>query len=153
MDSDVRRKQDFYTVATDVPYGRDSVPTATWYEGSIRVTSTGVPIAIDPPVEESAVPLMDCPVFEHDCKDCIYTGSGMVSVLGDDPRRSDFYYCQKGAFKSVIARYGSEGWEYTSMGTTYSHKDIVNLTNLDPRLNAAYEAGIARGYVEDVRNA
>ena len=42
--------------------------------------------------------------FSHDCDACVYLGS-------DD--KNDFYFCKKG-IPTVISRFGSDGWEYTS---------------------------------------
>ncbi len=49
------------------------------------------------------------PRFTHDCEHCKYLGHW--SFLGT---YFDLYFCKRGNDPTVIARYGSEGHEYTS---------------------------------------
>jgi hypothetical protein len=44
---------------------------------------------------------IDKPKFKHDCSNCVFIGR---------MEGHDIYRCRK----SVIARYGDEGWEYLS---------------------------------------
>ena len=53
--------------------------------------------------EKTAIP---DPIYKHDCDVCIYLGSyQLVGVY-------DLYLCEAG--KTVIARWGSEGYQYDS---------------------------------------
>lgn len=45
------------------------------------------------------------PLFTHDCDCCSFLGS-----FGNH----DLYYCGRGARETIIARYGNEGFDYTS---------------------------------------
>ena len=53
--------------------------------------------------EETAIP---DPIYKHDCDVCIYLGSYQLVI------DYDLYLCQ--ASKTVIARWGSEGYQYDS---------------------------------------
>ena len=52
------------------------------------------------------------PKHQHDCEKCHYLGTGKCPALGED--EFDFYICTGSIGRSMIARYGSEGPEYTS---------------------------------------
>ena len=52
------------------------------------------------------------PKYQHDCEKCHYLGTGKCPALGED--EFDFYICTGSIGRSMIARYGSEGPEYTS---------------------------------------
>jgi hypothetical protein len=45
------------------------------------------------------------PKFKHDCGECVFLG-----IHNDH----DLYYCFQSSTPTVIARYGSEGWDYKS---------------------------------------
>jgi hypothetical protein len=50
--------------------------------------------------------------FIHDCENCLFVGQF---------QEYDLYFCDQGGFSpTVIARYGSDGPEYTS-GINFSH--------------------------------
>jgi hypothetical protein len=48
------------------------------------------------------------PQFEHDCEACLFLGRL------HDQRRYDLYYCQGGGEPNVLARWSSNGPDYTS---------------------------------------
>ena len=53
--------------------------------------------------ENSAIP---DPIYKHDCDNCIYLGSYPKGV------DYDLYLCEAG--KTLVARWGSEGYQYDS---------------------------------------
>lgn len=65
----------------------------------------------------------------HDCNDCIPLGQYL---------ENDLYYCRKGPRHTVIARFGSDGPEYTSG---------FGLVSIDKRLHIANEMAKAAGYI------
>ena len=52
--------------------------------------------------------------YTHDCDKCYYLGRY---------EDNDLYYCSKSSLPTVIARYGDEGWKYSS-GMIFANKDI-----------------------------
>ena len=46
------------------------------------------------------------PIYKHDCDICIYLGSCRLSI------DYDLYLCEAG--KTLVARWGSEGYQYDS---------------------------------------
>lgn len=60
---------------------------------------------------------MSKPVWQHDCKSCIYLGTIKPRSKDDEP--VDCYWCRKGSdpaptHVSMLGRYGNEGHEYAS---------------------------------------
>ena len=49
------------------------------------------------------------PLYVHDCAQCTFLGR--FDWTGDT---YDLYFCPQVEFPTVVARYGDEGWEYTS---------------------------------------
>ena len=48
--------------------------------------------------------------FEHHCDNCVFLGNHILSEV-----KMDLYACvNDGNIKTVIARYGSEGYDYSS---------------------------------------
>ena len=72
--------------------------------------------------EETAIP---DPIYKHDCDICIYLGSYQLVI------DYDLYLCQ--ASKTVIARWGSEGYQY-------EQDDVLADTNDFPITVAARRA-------------
>lgn len=64
------------------------------------------------------------PKYQHDCEKCHYLGTGKCPVLGED--EFDFYICTGPTGRSMIARYGSEGPEYTS-GVLFGCEELTDL--------------------------
>lgn len=58
--------------------------------------------------------MADTPQFTHDCNSCLFLGryEDTATLHGRD---YDLYYCGRCDEGSVIARFGSDGWEYQSM--------------------------------------
>jgi hypothetical protein len=52
------------------------------------------------------------PQFTHDCTTCTFLGRYVDTTTDPEPTPVDLYHCTKGP--TVIARYGSEGPQYTS---------------------------------------
>ncbi len=70
------------------------------------------------------------PKFEHDCDLCTFLG---------EYQRHDLYFCDKcTAGPTLIARYGSEGKQYTSG---------LELAAVDPLLAEARRRAIERGFL------
>jgi hypothetical protein len=68
------------------------------------------------------------PRFKHDCDRCVFLG---------DYRAHDLYFCEACAGgPTVLARYGSEGKQYTSG---------LELAAFDPLLAEARERAVRRG--------
>lgn len=71
------------------------------------------------------------PLFKHDCVGCRYLGTGIIKALSQLPL--DFYICSaisgliEPLCRTLIARYGDEGSQYTSGGLF----ECVQLTRLD----------------------
>lgn len=57
---------------------------------------------------------LDPPRFTHDCDGCTYLGRMECRAFGHT-QPYDLYACLQGRVGSVVARYGSEGSQYTSM--------------------------------------
>lgn len=64
------------------------------------------------------------PKYQHDCEKCKYLGTGTCPALGED--EFDFYICTSSIGRSIIARYGSEGPEYTS-GVLFGCEELTAL--------------------------
>ena len=62
--------------------------------------------------------------YQHDCEKCHYLGTGKCPALGED--EFDFYICTGPTGRSMIARYGSEGPEYTS-GVLFGCEELTDL--------------------------
>lgn len=75
------------------------------------------------------------PMFEHDCKSCIFLGGG--SLESNPEIWYDYYYCSQGVRPTVIARYSSDGPDYLS--------GVYNIATTPPLAEAyrrAKEAGL-----------
>ena len=69
------------------------------------------------------------PRYRHDCSICTFLGRE-----GD----YDLYYCDAGA-KTVIARFGSEGWQYRSG---------IAFVGRDPELTEAFKRAKEKGLIK-----
>ena len=68
------------------------------------------------------------PLYEHDCKDCIFLGTF---------ENADLYFCTQGnTIKTIIARFGNEGPSYIS-GLTFKDDNLY--------LKEAYKRSRAKG--------
>ena len=45
------------------------------------------------------------PQFDHDCDQCRFLGRY---------EKHDLYFCDQSGMPTVLARYGNDGWDYTS---------------------------------------
>lgn len=69
------------------------------------------------------------PTYEHDCDDCRFLGAHKV-----DGQTLDLYVCEDGFMgNSLIARFGSEGPEYSSLPV-----DLIGRAKL-PKTHALVE--------------
>lgn len=57
------------------------------------------------------------PSHTHDCNKCVFLGD----YPDVDGRPLDLYVCQQNGMPTVIARYGSRGYQYTSGLSLASH--------------------------------
>lgn len=64
------------------------------------------------------------PVHEHDCERCVFHGTG----TGDNGKIVDFYTCGD----TVLARYGSDGPEYSSGDAEIYARDPPFFTSQGP---------------------
>jgi hypothetical protein len=78
--------------------------------------------------EKTAIPE---PIHKHDCDVCIYLGSYQLVV------DYDLYLCE--ASKTVIARWGSEGYQYDSGLALIQHNVFIAVA---ARRALAYYMGI-----------
>lgn len=65
---------------------------------------------------------------KHDCTECVALGT-----FGE----YDLYYCEKGPGPTLVARYGSDPWEYTS-----------GLVSALPALTEARRQAVAKGLID-----
>ena len=87
------------------------------------------------------------PLYEHDnhCQPPdVFTGHGDVTMPDGQAVLLDFWYCH--VMKSVIARYGNDGPEYTSFGSLGYDRKVMDL---DPRLKEAYRRAVIAGLIEE----
>ena len=104
------------------------------------------------------------PKYKHDCDDCVWLGTTTYPaplLNGTAPmRNADLYYCkQSGNFAmgnaldaTIIARYSSEGCEYSSMPAsmmkTHMQEFLGQLSTGMPALISAYVYAKAKGLVQ-----
>lgn len=81
------------------------------------------------------------PVHTHDCKSCTYLGTVPPGSYSDTP--CDLYVCPQGHLPTVIARYGSEGPQYTS-GILFA-KDHLKANRTGHPLAIAYKRAVQYG--------
>ena len=81
--------------------------------------------------ENTAIP---DPIYKHDCDICIYLGSCRLSI------DYDLYLCE--ASKTVIARWGSEGYQYEQDDVLADTNDFA--TAVAARRALAYFMGIRK---------
>jgi len=72
------------------------------------------------------------PTYTHDCEKCISLGG--IQLYGSP---TDLYVCFKASYASIVARYGSEPWEYTSAPANA-------LRNINPEHEPALAEGLRR---------
>ena len=78
--------------------------------------------------EKTAIP---DPIYKHDCDFCIYLGIYQLDV------GYDLYLCEAG--KTLVARWGSEGYQYDSGLALISHNSTIAVA---ARRALAYYMGI-----------
>jgi hypothetical protein len=55
------------------------------------------------------------PHYTHDCGMCVYLGSILSDTrFSDTPQIADLYFCPQVGWPTVIARWSSEGGDYSS---------------------------------------
>ena len=60
---------------------------------------------------------MDKIIYKHDCGNCRFLGNFYFNE-----EMHDLYFCPKGNYSDLIARFGDEGWEYASLSLdTFLH--------------------------------
>jgi len=72
---------------------------------------------------------MENPHFTHDCDSCTFLGRD----IDNDNSPLDMYFCPQGGLPTIIARFGSEGSEYSSATIsvinenldTFSHSPLL----------------------------
>jgi len=72
------------------------------------------------------------PVFKHDCQECSY----QMTIQAPNGKQADLYLCPKSQISQVLARYGNEPSEYTTlaeqMGAILNNPSIPELPTLFP---------------------
>ena len=78
--------------------------------------------------EKTAIP---DPIYKHDCDVCVFLGSYQLDV------GYDLYLCEAG--KTLVARWGPEGYQYDSGLALISHNSTIAVA---ARRATAYYMGI-----------
>ena len=84
---------------------------------------------------EEYVPI---PIWDHDCELCVYLGEFEVE---SDKNVYDLYYCNKGPFPTLIARFG-DGADYISG----LHFGIQDRDKMDSAIGEAYRRAKVQGF-------
>lgn len=111
---------------------------------------------IDPVIH---VDKKEVPLYKHDCDQCIFLGNFTYAAphgsgVGADRREwtvdltVDCYYCpSKSMGGTMIARFGSEGPEYSSCSADIMDKQIKKLMETPPNQLSTFKRGTIEAYL------
>jgi hypothetical protein len=72
------------------------------------------------------------PKYQHDCESCKYLGTSKANILNVESE-CDFYICGNEELRTLIARYGDDGPEYSSTPlfacVTFTPLDLIAILN------------------------
>jgi hypothetical protein len=90
------------------------------------------------------------PVYEHDCKACIFLGTLKIGYLDKPTQVTDLYICKKPYEVTVVARFSDEESDYGS-GLGIPSKELLYATVLAIREGILTQQDLVEHFIDVTR--